>query len=545
MRALMSRFSGVLLIAGVLLLAACFAPQTQLGSVSQDQVVIEQARQQQFALQMELKQTFRLQNVAAPLLRAGVPLCGETVRPVSGFMAGNAYRWKSDKFKAALSMGYNDTLIAMNVTPELAADEAGLKTGDRILAVNGLEIITGPRAQADMDAKLPTSKDKLPRAFSLTYRRGSQSATVSITPQLACAYHVQIDESDDINAFANGSTIFFNTGILRFVADDDELAVIVGHEIAHNAMQHTNAKVKNSMIGALIGAVADVAAATQGVDTDFTRQGAELGKRVFSQDFEREADYVGLYILALANRPIDDAPMLWRRMAAAHPGSIKFATSHPTTAERFVRLDKWRGEIDRKVAMGLPLSPEMKVGNTALASSAGAAPTRTALARKPAKVSQAEGPRPTDTPRGTQPSLVAVAEQAPPKAARRTGSIKASASPASGNLGPSPFESVSSEVAARAIIGAPSSESERIAAVGVFAEGNAYMGSHQWAKAEESFRKTLLLDGSLAKYHVALGSVLMILEKWKDAEAEYTAAVLLDFDNPTYRRLVKEARSKR
>ena len=95
------------------------------------------------------------------------------------------------------------------------------------------------------------------------------------------------------------------------------------------------------------------------------------------------------------------------------------------------------------------------------------------------------------------------------------------------------------------MIGAPSSEGERLAAVEAFAEANSYLGSHQWINAEESFRKTVLLDGSVAKYHAGLASVLMLLEKWKDAEAEYTVAVLLDLDNPVYRRLVKEARSKR
>jgi Flp pilus assembly protein TadD len=71
------------------------------------------------------------------------------------------------------------------------------------------------------------------------------------------------------------------------------------------------------------------------------------------------------------------------------------------------------------------------------------------------------------------------------------------------------------------------------------------MGSHQWDQAEQSFRNTLLLDGSVAKYHAGLGSLLMVLHRWDEAEAEYVAAVLLDLDNAEYRRLVKEARSRR
>jgi predicted Zn-dependent protease len=529
------------------LLSACAGPQTQLGSVSQDQIVIEQARQQQFALETALKQRSRLQNVANPLLRAAVPFCREKVRPSAGYAVGNAYLWQKDYFKAALSLGFSDTLTVMNVTPGLPADDAGLKTGDRILAVNAAPVVTGPRAVTEFESKLPGAKDKSPIPYTLTYRRGSETKTVDVATEMTCAYNPQLVESDEINAYADGRSIFITTGILRFVADDNELAVVLGHELAHDAMRHIDAMSKNTMVGALLGAIVDVAAATQGVNTqgDFMKQGAQLGSLVFSQDFEREADYVGLYIMALANLPIEDAPTIWRRMAAAHPGSIKFATSHPTTAERFVRLDKWRQEIDRKVALGLPLRPEMKSGNTTFANSFGVVPTKTALTRPAAKSAKSnEAAQALQTPSDRtplEPASPAKAKSDTTKDSRvMTLPSRASRSTASATLEPVP-----DGVAAQAIIGAPTSESDRAAAVVAFEEANAYMGSHQWSKAEESFRQTVRLDGSVAKYHAGLGSVLMLLQKWKDAEAEYTAAVLLDLDNPVYRHLVKEARSKR
>jgi hypothetical protein len=49
-------------------------------------------------------------------------------------------------------------------------------------------------------------------------------------------------------------------------------------------------------------------------------------------------------------------------MATESPGSIKFASSHPTTAERFVRLAQITQEIDRKVANSEPLFPDLKDG---------------------------------------------------------------------------------------------------------------------------------------------------------------------------------------
>lgn len=86
------------------------------------------------------------------------------------------------------------------------------------------------------------------------------------------------------------------------------------------------------------------------------------GAMTFSQDFQREADYVGMYILARAHKDYKDAANIWRHMATENPGSIKFASSHPTTAERFVRLGQTSQELDRKIAGNEALFPEVKVG---------------------------------------------------------------------------------------------------------------------------------------------------------------------------------------
>lgn len=99
-------------------------------------------------------------------------------------------------------------------------------------------------------------------------------------------------------------------------------------------------------------------------------------------------------------------------------------------------------------------------------------------------------------------------------------------------------------VHAQASIGPPQSEEERRAAMQAFEEGNAYVGSHEWSKAEQSFQRALLADGSVAKYHAAMGALMMLLHRWADAEASYSAAVLIDVDNPDYRRLLKEARTR-
>ena len=90
---------------------------------------------------------------------------------------------------------------------------------------------------------------------------------------------------------------------------------------------------------------------------------------------------------------------------------------------------------------------------------------------------------------------------------------------------------------------AGSSESDREEATRAFARAKAYLGSHEWTKAEQSFRYAVQLDGSVAEYHAALGSLMMTLKRWDEAEAEFAAALLLDVDNAEYRQLLKSARS--
>ena len=79
-------------------------------------------------------------------------------------------------------------------------------------------------------------------------------------------------------------------------------------------------------------------------------------------DFEREADYVGMYILARAGLPLDMVPGFWSQFAQINPTPISYASTHPTTAERFVRLQQTIEEIERKRAAGEELMPELRVG---------------------------------------------------------------------------------------------------------------------------------------------------------------------------------------
>lgn len=176
-----------------------------------------------------------------------------------------------------------------------------------------------------------------------------------------CHFDFKLVEGDQLNAFGDGKIITVSSALVNF-ASEDELAVILSHEYAHNIMGHVIIQKNNSNNAGFLGIVFDVAAATQGVNTEgmFEDIGKNQAVAVYSADFEKEADYVGLYIEARAGFDFTKAADFWRHMSAANPDGIYTGKTHPTNAERYVALNKAIDEVKYKEQKGLPLLPELK-----------------------------------------------------------------------------------------------------------------------------------------------------------------------------------------
>jgi predicted Zn-dependent protease len=189
-----------------------------------------------------------------------------------------------------------------------------------------------------------------------------EQRNVLVQPEWVCGGNAIAIKSNELNAWTNGRNISITSSMLRFATSDEELALVIGHEMAHNIMGHIQAQRTNAAMGSIFGALFDIVAATQGVNTngDFTRAGGEIGAMQFSQEFELEADYVGLYLMARSGIPMDGALEFWRRMAAEDPDMIQFASSHPTAPRRFVGLESALQEIEGKRRAGEPLVPTLK-----------------------------------------------------------------------------------------------------------------------------------------------------------------------------------------
>ncbi|MCK9489651.1 MAG: M48 family metallopeptidase [Xanthomonadales bacterium] len=155
-------------------------------------------------------------------------------------------------------------------------------------------------------------------------------------------------EDNQANAFClPGGKVAVYTGILPITANQDGLAVVMGHEIAHAIARHGAERMAHQRLvqmGSMAAgmSVGEMDPATQRTVMAAIGAGAQYGVLLpFSRDHESEADHIGLMIAARACFDPREAPKLWQRMAAAAGGSqsSEFMSTHPSHDTRINRLN--------------------------------------------------------------------------------------------------------------------------------------------------------------------------------------------------------------
>ena len=332
------RITFLALTAVALTITSC-APTSQTPNISNEMAEGEAALQRELAVKENTKYATRLESVAAPIIMANGPLCGDKVKPYTGAHVMTQDSVGKDYQKTVADLyGVGDYPTVTIIGAKTPASKS-LRVGDMITAVDGTNLSSGKKSLRELENMLAANTDAHP--MKLTVDRGGKMRTVTLDPVLGCDYPVLLQPSDIVNASADGERIMVTKGMMRFVENDTELATVIGHELAHNTRLHMNAKRGNAVIGGILGAVASVA-----IGVNVTDLGAQIGAGANSQGFEAEADYVGLYHTARAGYNISSAPNLWRRMAASNPSAIHIAGgSHPSTAKRFLALEATVKEI--------------------------------------------------------------------------------------------------------------------------------------------------------------------------------------------------------
>jgi hypothetical protein len=338
------------------IITGCASPTTKQISVDDAAAEVEAQKQRRIAFEMWIENKERLDNVAYSIFTSSSPLCNSKTSFSTGIVVANRYTFPKEMRETAVSiLGLSDALKIIHVMEGSAAEKAGIRKGDLPVGINEWNTSEGIDAAAEfMDQLKEARKDG--KTLSMKIMRNRTKESIDLAPDRICDYNILLSNNDIVNAFADGKNVVITRGMMRFAQDDTELALVVSHELAHNVMKHIDAKTKNYLLGTIL----DIAAAVYGVDT----QGmfGHMGAQTYSKEFEAEADYVGLYMMALSGLDIENAPKFWRRMAAIHPGSIEtnHAATHPATPYRFLALEKTVKEIQKKIADGQPIKPDMK-----------------------------------------------------------------------------------------------------------------------------------------------------------------------------------------
>ncbi len=259
--------------------------------------------------------------------------------------------------------------------------EAALKPGDLILAVNGMSIPTWVKEwdQASRTLK-QVLRSSLPGEFLvnlvltacaareemagryrggpvtlLVDRQGARRQVTLYPVYLPAEYGLLLvtgQAGNAFNAFAAPGCLMITRAMLEMCRTDDELAIVLGHELAHLAKGHL---VRRQAYAPVSQLVADIIALPfkffwpnsawyYGVSEDIRRVASGAVISVFSRQDEWEADAYGLWYAYQAGYAVDQGVMIWERLAVVVQQNVFETTyyldAHPAAAARLARLKK-------------------------------------------------------------------------------------------------------------------------------------------------------------------------------------------------------------
>jgi predicted Zn-dependent protease len=221
------------------------------------------------------------------------------------------------------------------------ADPAGLEAARRLIASAapaGSVASTTEEAQAVLGA---VSQRLVPAAQPLCTAYLGQ----------ACSFQVSLDPSATARAaMTGGGGVTVTLGMMRLLGSEEEVAAVLGHEFGHHLAGHLKRRrargfAAGTAAGTLLGALVPFGGlASWALSEGAALAGSRTAQLAFSKEEEREADYLGAYLVARAGYDLDRTGLVWVRLTRGKPQETAgLLDSHPAGPDR---LAVWRQTVE-------------------------------------------------------------------------------------------------------------------------------------------------------------------------------------------------------
>lgn len=168
---------------------------------------------------------------------------------------------------------------------------------------------------------------------------GKRIAAVANQPDYKWEFNLVDDKQANAFCLPGGKVVVY-TGILKYAKNDDQLATVISHEIAHALARHGAERVTQGMIQQGIGMVGSIAVAAsapqyQNAFNQAYGLGSNLGVMLpYGRMQESEADEIGIYLMHKAGYNINEAIKFWQNMSQDKDGGSDFFSTHPSSQNR-------------------------------------------------------------------------------------------------------------------------------------------------------------------------------------------------------------------
>jgi len=256
---------------------------------------------------------YRLALAGRPLCSAPYPLTGLLFHHLGDYLPG-------DRPGMIARYGLDRGPGVLTVLAGSPASDAGLRAGDVLLALNGHAF---PATAAELAERDPDKRRTIAEAGEhqleealrlgparLTVLREGREIALSLTSRPACFGRVHLARNPSVNAFSNGHDVVVTTAMVDFVRSDDELALIIGHEMAHFILGHPPMHTGDKLLASI------------GINSGL------FWKR------EEAADRLALRLMAAAGYDLDAVIPFWRRFLGKYDNDPQIFRYHPSLGAR-------------------------------------------------------------------------------------------------------------------------------------------------------------------------------------------------------------------